>query len=137
MFVDTMIPAPRSGRIGPYQPFKASASFSHTYANGFLFVLKVLLSFDLLFPRLSVHKQTDRQTDRQTDILDDYCNPLLCMRARVPFIIMNGRKAEVLYTFSYLEYACYMKKACFFVRLARERGCIHALLTFTDEPITG
>ena len=33
-----------------------------TCANGFLFVVKVLLSYDLPFQRLSVHRQTDRKT---------------------------------------------------------------------------
>ena len=52
MFV---IPAPQSGRIGPYQPCKAFGKlFTEILpcSNGFLSVLKVLLSFDLLFPRL-------------------------------------------------------------------------------------
>ena len=72
-FVHAPIPAPRSGRIGLYQPCKAFGKlFTQLLplANGFLFLK---LSFDLPFPRLNVHRQTR----------DDYCNPPLRMRARV------------------------------------------------------
>ena len=85
------------GELVYNQPCKAfSKLFTQmlTCANGLLSVLKFLLLFDLPFPRLSVH----RQTDRQTDILHDYCNPLLCICVRVndsyrnPTSVLNRSK---------------------------------------------